>query len=720
MMITYLLAIRTAARYGWDCMRSSVLFSFLLLLPTLATAAEKTPVFMEADHMAYDNKNNVVVAKGNVEVVRGQRVLIADTIYYYQTQDVVKAKGNVSLLQDDGNVMFADNLTLEPQLKQGVIEQFKARLSDNSAFAAAEAKRVSPSQVELTKAVYSPCKICEDDPESEPLWQIKSDHVTIDAEEEVVEYEGAVFEVKGVPVAYTPYFRHPTPEASRKSGILRPEYGQSDTFGASIKAPYYWNIDPDKDATITPWIFTGEAPALIGEYRQKTDDGMFQFNGSGTIPEKRDNKTGDTVAGNEFRGHIFATGRTALTDDWSAGFDVNRTTDDTYLRRYRFGNFETLTSRAYAETIQDRDYAVVEGLSFQGLKETDDPDTEPFVLPNASVHLETAPLAMNARVRFDADAMALTRQLGTETRRLSTAAAYSIPYVTDGGHVLEAEAGARVDAYNQDNLTLDNGDEYSGTTARAVPHAALKWRYPLMAQVSDASVTVEPIAQVVVSTNGHNRDKIANEDSQTPEFTNDNLFDVNRYAGLDRIEEGTRAMAGVQAQAALSGGDVLSAMVGQEERIAGKNPFPVSDDMGDDFSDVVGQLGYDGRNVQLDYRYRLDEADAELRRSELRGLVNVGRTTIAADYLNINNDPILDDREDVTASLGVRPTDTLGMSVFARRDLLRDAMVIAGAGAMIDYDCVTLSTNLTREFTRDRDFEPDTSITFRVGLKNID
>ncbi len=701
-------------------MRASLVISLIAIcLPALAAAQPPAPVYMEADSLAYDNQQAIVVAHGNVEVVRGDRVLFADRIYYYQNQDVVKARGNISLLQPDGNVLFADQLVLEKAFKTGIVEQFKARLSDNSAFAAAEARRLDESRVELSKAVYSPCKICEEDPSADPLWQIKSDKVEIDTEAQRVTYDDATFEVYGVPVGYTPYFSHPTPGADRTSGFLRPEYSRSSNLGFSIRTPYYLNIAPDKDATITPWITSKEGPIVVGEYRQRTDNGYFEFNGSATFPEKRDNATGAEVPGNEFRGHLFAKGSSALSEHWRWGFDINRSSDDTYLRRYRFGNYETLTSRAFAERLQERNYAIVEGLTFQGLEEDDDPDQEPFILPSARVHLESQPLVMNSRASLDASVLALTREEGAETRRLTVGTTYNIPYVTEGGHVLEAEIGARADVYDQSNLPLADGSEFSGTESRFVPHAALKWRYPLMAQVQNTRLTVEPTAQIVTTTRGHNPDTIANEDSLTPEFNHLNLLDRNRFAGFDRIEEGTRAMAAVRGKAALPGGDTVSAMVGQEVRLDGEHSFPVNNDPGRDASDIVGQLGYDGSDLMLDAMYRLDTRDFELRRTELRGLYNYGRGTITADYVRIDDDAVLDDRDDITASASLQATDTLNLSVFGRRDLLRDDMVIAGVGAFIDYDCVNLYTNFTREFTRDRDFEPDTSLTLRVGLKNI-
>jgi LPS-assembly protein len=675
---------------------------------------------MQADRLAYDNKNAIVIASGHVEVVRGERILLADTIYYYQNQDVVKAKGNISLLQPDGNVLFADNLVLEEQFKRGIVRHFKARFADNSAFAAAEARRLDEQHIQLKKAVYSPCKICAEDADAEPLWQIKADDVMVDNEKQQIEYENATLEVKGVPVFYTPYFVHPTPDADRKSGLLRPQHGRTSNLGFSAQYPYYWNIAPDKDATITPWYTSEEGWVGLAEYRQLLDDGFINFSGSATFPDKRNETTGERIDGRELRGHFFTQGQGSITEDWRWGFDINRTSDDTYLRRYRFGFFETLPSRIYAENVDKRDYLLAETLTFQRLDGSIPSAEEPFILPNLFAHVESNPLWQGSRASLDASSFTLTRRDGADMRRLSAQTLYSVPYITNSGHVFKADMGLRTDMYHQSNVVQQNGAEFEGTTARVVPHAALHWRYPLMTQLGNTRLTVEPLAKIVTSTRGHNDDEINNEDSLTPEFNSLNLFRSNRYAGLDRIEEGTRAMAGLQGQMALSEGEVISAMAGQEVRLDdNNNPFPVTNDPSRDASDIVGQVAYDGARLNLDSRYRLDTQDYALRRWEARGNYRFSWASFGVDHVRIDDDAILDDRNDLTAYSSVQPWEDINISVYGRRDFLRDAMVMAGTGIAFSYDCITLYTNFNREFTRDRDFKPDTSITFNIGLKNI-
>ena len=718
---------------------------------------EAEQVFMQADNLSYDNKNAIVIANGNVEVVRGERIVIADHIYYYQTQDVVKAKGNVSLLQADGSVLFADDLLLEKEFKAGVVQNFRARFADNSAFAAAEARRIDEDHISLKNAVYSPCKICANDPDDEPLWQLKSDKVMVDNKKQKVSYEDVTLEVEGVPVFYSPYFSHPTPDADRKSGFLKPQHGSNSNLGFSAQYPYYWNISPDKEATITPWFTSKEGWAGLGQYRQLLDDGFVNFSGSITNPAKRNELTGDVIGGNELRGHFFTRGQGSVTEDWKWGFDVNRTTDDTYLRRYRFGFFETLPSRVFLENVDERDYMVAESMTFQRLDGRIAPEQEPFILPNLAAHFESEPIwagekfggsSGGARASFDASSFNLARTTGADVQRLSSAANINMPYVTDNGHVFSAEAGLRTDLYNINNIAQANpssirGKSNDGVTARIVPHAALKWRYPLMRQVSDARLTIEPIAKIVSSTNGHNQNSqgtisqgniaLNNEDSLTPEFNSLNLFRSNRYAGLDLIEEGTRTMAGLQTSLALSGGEVITAMAGQELRLDGNNPFPVNNVSslngglkngglkkgGRDVSDIVGQLGYSASNANIEALYRLDDQNYLLRRSEVRGQYRYGIASVGLDHVRINDDAVLDNRNDLTAYGGVNIYDGVNLNAFARRDILRDAMVMAGGGFTIDYDCVVLYTNFAKAFTSDRDFKQDTSITVSLGLKNL-
>ena len=97
---------------------------------------------------------------GNVQVTRGERRLLADTLRYDQDTDQMEAEGNVALLEPTGDTLFADRVTLSGDLREGVAEQLRARLVDNSLIAAEGGRRTAGNRTELDRAVFSPCPLC--------------------------------------------------------------------------------------------------------------------------------------------------------------------------------------------------------------------------------------------------------------------------------------------------------------------------------------------------------------------------------------------------------------------------------------------------------------------------------------------------------------------------------------------------------------------------------
>ncbi|MEQ9575574.1 MAG: LptA/OstA family protein, partial [Rhodospirillales bacterium] len=177
--------------------------------------------------MSFDQENGLVSAYGNVEITHGERTLLADKVTYNQNTDIVQAAGNITILEPSGEILFADQITITGDLKDGLVRNIGMILTDRSRLAAAGAKRSGAIVTELRKGVYTPCKQCTEDPDAPPLWQIKAVRVIHDKRNKTIEYRDAWLEVYGYPVLYTPYFIHPDPSIRRKAGFLAPGFGGS-------------------------------------------------------------------------------------------------------------------------------------------------------------------------------------------------------------------------------------------------------------------------------------------------------------------------------------------------------------------------------------------------------------------------------------------------------------------------------------------------------------
>jgi LPS-assembly protein len=685
------------------------------------------PVLLEAKQMGYDKINAIVVAQGDVEIVQNDYIVRADQVTYNQNTSVVRATGNVSVMQPDGNVYFAQDVELQDKLKSGVVQNFRARLKDNSVFAAREGRRINENVTEMEKAVYSPCKLCEgkSGEAKSPLWQIKSDHVKVDEAEQNITYRNAYFEVYGVPVLYTPYFSHPTPNADNKSGILTPEYGHTTNLGTTVQVPVYLSFAPNMDLTLTPMYTTKEGSVLSAEWRHLTENGYYQLKGSGTYPDKRSD-TGATIAGKEeFRGHIEGDGRLSINDDFAWGFNFKRTTDDTYLRRYRFGEEYLLTSRVYAEGLRDRNYAIVQALAFQGLKVGDDPDRSPLIVPMLDTRLETDPLWMGSRFTLDGNALVLTREEGSETRRVGLIAGWKLPVVTEAGHVFEAKASVRAEGIDvQDNLVPTNTGtrKVDGNQSRVVPEVEIGWRYPLIRRFSGGeSLTLEPIVKAMASPSRTSSIKIPNEDSQVREFADTNLFSENRFAGWDDLETGPRVAYGVRSQLSLDETKRMRMLIGQTYQSNDENRFPLTENLSNHYSDIVGEMGLTYDMLDLSYRFKLDKEEWDMQKNEVNAVLGWKPITMGVNYVHVNDEPFSPDFEDLSGFTNIAINDNWSLSGSARRDMRNKGGMIHSSGALsYTNECITVMARLAKEYTRDRDIEPDTSFTVRFGLKNLE
>ena len=162
--------------------------------------SQEQPVLIMADELHYDEELGTVVASGNVEIIQGDRTLLADTISYNQKTDVVSASGNVVLHEPTGEVLFAEFVELRDELKNGIVENIRLLLSDDSRFAANKAERRDGNRTIMSKAVYSPCKSCKDHPERPVLWRLRAEKIEHDQEDREVRYRNVFLEMFDVPV----------------------------------------------------------------------------------------------------------------------------------------------------------------------------------------------------------------------------------------------------------------------------------------------------------------------------------------------------------------------------------------------------------------------------------------------------------------------------------------------------------------------------------------
>jgi LPS-assembly protein len=707
------------------CRACVAVFWMALLIavpPVRALDLGEGPVLLVADRVEYDTEANVVTASGNVEVTRGERRLLADLLRYDQAADRMEAEGNVALVEPTGDTLFADRVVLSGDLREGVAEQLRARLVDNSLLAAEGGQRSGGVRTDLDRAVFSPCPLCPDS-EAPPLWRLTARRVTHDQEKQDITYRHAFLELYGVPVFYTPYFTHPDPTVKRRSGLLAPSFGNDGILGMSVQPVYYFAPAPNYDVTLAPIFYTQENPVLAVEYRHLIESGRFEFNGSGTYASKPIEQEGEPQpSGNTFRGAIEGHGRFGLPANWGSGFDLNAASDDTYLQRYGFSNENVLTNRLFAERFWERDFLTLDAYAFQGLREEDDQDLIPIALPQVRARLMSEPWRWGSRFSIDSNAVALTRTGGLDTRRLSATGGWQLPWYSPIGDRYELQLSLRSDFYQSDGDPQTFEENGSNAVARASPRATMHWSWPFIGELFGLSQVIEPVAMATWATTGNNDDDIPNEDSQDFEFDDTSLLEPNRFPGLDRVQGGTNLAYGFRFGTYTQSG-LISGLIGQAYTFDKDPEFDPSTGLDTKLSDYVGRVDFTpGHWLDARYRFRLDREDFEFVRNEVGVYLGPPQVRFGINYLMLRDDPALQTlrkREEITAGLWLRMSDSLALAAQTRRNLEADTTIFHKFGLVYTHPCLQLIAGVERSNTNDRDAEDTTTFSFRVTLKHL-
>jgi LPS-assembly protein len=684
------------------------------------------PAFFQADSADYDRDQGVVTLRGHVELWQDPRLLLADQVTYDRNTGVAHAHGHVILLEADGQTVFADDADLSQGMKDGVLMGMRALLADNGRLVANGARRTDGTINELARMVYSTCNLCQTDPSKPPLWQIRAREAVQDTENKMIEYRDAVVDIYGYPVMWLPYLSHPDPSQKRASGLLTPDFGVSKHLGAFIAQPWYWVIDGQSDATITPLIATRDGPMVEANYRHRFNDGML------TIDASVANEDSSPAA------HLFSSGKFAIDDTWRWGFDIQRTTSLNYMRDFHLaGALPVLTSQAYIEGFGQGAWTRLDVRAYQPLTVSVPRETLPYVLPRYEYSFFSLPDPIaGGRFTVDAGAFNIFRYTGTNTQRASLSMGWQDEAIGRAGEVWNAQLHLDTAAYIAHQLDQQPNFAPRGTseTAQAMPTLEVKLNWPLARDAGSwGTQIVEPIAQILVAprTQSYVGSLIPNEDSLDQDFTDANLFAVNRFPGIDRLEGGMRANVALHAAWYTPAAGKLDALVGEGFRARRDDTFLAGSGMEKTASDIVSHLSYTPTSwFDITTRQRFDNRTLQVRFAE--GLSSWGPDWLkmSAGYTySLTNPYLFYDTPGATA-LATTPRnegvvglatkyDTWHFKATARRDLALDKMVSVAGNAGYEDECFIFDVSLERRYTSINNDHGASTILFELTFKTV-
>ena len=293
---------------------------------------------------------NLYHMTGGVRLERADQVMRADDVTYNSDSTAYDARGNVRY-QEAGMLVSADRMTGTTTPNQGDADHVRYQLLQSRGNGVADhAKVMDPQHGRFTLATYSTCDV------GNHQWEFRAKTMNLNKETGVGTARSATMRYKNVPFMYLPYFTFPLDDR-RKSGFLYPTFGSSSHSGTFLNLPYYLNLAPNYDATITPGYYSDRGAMLGGEFRYllPRSNGTFDFQYMPHDKGPDDDISGTSDRdGSTQRWLLQIANSTTIAKGWTLSANINRASDNQYFRDFSNDLYSSatglLTSSAYVHT----------------------------------------------------------------------------------------------------------------------------------------------------------------------------------------------------------------------------------------------------------------------------------------------------------------------------------------------------------------------------------
>jgi LPS-assembly protein len=706
-----------------------------------APAAE--PILLESDTIEQGDEAGILIAKGNVTAKSNGRLVRADQIKYNQNTGIVTATGRVAVLNADGSTTFAEELILEEDLSTGVVGNFASRFANGTILAANAVVSRKGDRKLLSQAVFTACSVCATG-RSKPSWVIRGHRALQNERAQSISYNDVVFEVKGVPVLYVPYFEHADPSLGRRSGFLQPKPGETSRNGFFVEIPYLQVLDPSSDVTITPLISQYINPVLQLDYRRKFYSGKVDLGGSITR-EKFFGKRGEKLGTADWRGHLIGDGSFKINDTWNWGFTAETASDDLYLFRYRFNEESPqsglirpqgsrLLSQLYVEGQSKRLYVRSLGAVFQDLIPGDRRKNVPRIAPLIDGTYQWLIGPMNGRLDITGTAVSLMRTQGRlDSIRGNLGANWRGSQVVGAGIVVEPSAFLRADYFDYSEGTNQGGIAAkplpAETFARTVGLASVDLKWPLVRPGNTFNWTLEPRLSLTLASQDSQQNRIRVEDGSGFEMDATSVLRAVGAAGTDLWEPGNRIALGIRGgldvQAAGSESQPpirATAFLGRRFRSQDSSFFSRASNLDQKLSDWVTDISIQrGATASVTGRFRIDQDTGKITHSEATGKLQFWRaeTTLRYhDFAKFTSDPTRANKE-LQGTVSVALTKNIKFLGSLFRDLNSKTNLRWASGLAYSDDCTDIRVFYEEIGTKNRFIEPSYSIRFQIAFRTL-
>ncbi len=493
--------------------------------------------------------NGFAVLTGHVQLHQDQRTIAADRVTYDEKTGKVTVAGSVDF--EDPRLGIKSSAGAYDALGGAFFDKANFQIFDRNGRGFAKEMSVTPEGiVHLEKVRYTTCPVGNED------WMIQANNIKLDTDAEQGIAHGVVMRFKDVPIFYTPYLAFPLGD-DRQSGLLFPSFGHSGNNGYQLDVPYYFNLAPNYDATLTPGYLSKRGVQLGGEFRFLT---------AGSRGQLEENFLPNDAIENSDRYYLHFTDVTSLAPGLRFDTDIAAVSDSNYFSDFAVGADQTsvtfLERRAEFLYYDDIWRVRAQAQNFQTIDTSIDAGDRPYSRVPRIEAFGLVPLLAGFEVAISSEVTNFLREVGPTGVRADLSPELRWD-VRGPGYFFEPILGYHYTQYDLQNA--DSGDP--STPTRTLPYASVDTGLVFERDAGahdQRTLTLEPRLMYTYIPY-RNQNELPIFDTGMPDLNMVELFRMNRYVGDDRIGDANQLAYGLTSRLfnQNTGDQYLSATFGQ-------------------------------------------------------------------------------------------------------------------------------------------------------------
>lgn len=583
--------------------------------PRLEASGDPNATDAVADEITSSGSSHILT--GNVELMKGEHRVGADRIEIDRAGDFAQASGNVYIQTGEAAIFSPGG---EIRMDTGAFDLSQPNVLYPRYHGQGRAIRVQRDDqgiATLTAGTWSTC------PEEDEDWSIHADEIQLNPNNRQGTAYHASLWFQGVPLVYTPWLRFPLGD-ERLTGFLPPTIGQSSDLGTTVTVPWYWNIAPNLDMTITPRsTWKRQSVQLQTETRWLGDAGFWEIN-LDYLPEDQvfgDDRHLSQVIQNGRYGHGLRT-----------DINISDVSDDDYFED-SLGDTQSIVDEDHLESRADLFWNNDFGRSqlrlqtFRTLDEDISAQNRPYKQLPSITHSYSGN-GPGLRFEFEGEFVDFDRDESDTATRTRVTPAVTHALETPGWFIRPRLAIDHTN-YSIDRVTSTGPDSVD----RTIPITSLDTGLIFERFGNSYYQTLEPRAFYVYIPE-EDQDDIPIFDTDDLSFNFNRLFEERRFSGGDRIGDTNRLSLALTSRLLDTGTEILRGSVGvihhfDDRKVTLPNGAPGTDDL----SDVVGELAVrptEHWRIQATAQWNPQEDETEKHNSQVSfrgpggGIANLG------------------------------------------------------------------------------------------------